>query len=161
MTKKIVSKITFWFNWLGQWPLMTIMAIIIVMIFMRLLLIPMAGFYELIVILAFFLYIAAWPYTGMEKRHIRVLILLERFPPRVRSSFNDITSLLSLGTCVVMVWASIIYGHQVQDAGRILSESVPFPRYFFSYLMALGFLLYGMVIYLDLLDSLTSLRGKR
>ena len=135
------------------------MAIIIVMVFMRKLQMNTVGFIEVTVILAFFLYVATWPNAGVGKSHIRMLILLDKLPQRRRALIESVIYLLSMVTCIVMVWACIIYGHKLLLDGSVVSLMVRFPLYILIYLMAFSFLLYGVVLLTDLIDSLTSLKG--
>jgi TRAP-type C4-dicarboxylate transport system permease small subunit len=152
MARKIISRIVFWFNWLGQWPLLALMPLLIVPLIMRRLMLPTTGFYEVILVLALFVYASSWPYAEERKVHVRVEIVVQRLSSRVRLITGWIVTILSLATCALMVWAFGGYGYKLQVSGQVVSPTIQVPMCLLSYLVAFSFLVMGAVMAVQLLD---------
>jgi TRAP-type C4-dicarboxylate transport system permease small subunit len=160
MARKIIDRVAFWFNWLGQWPLLALMPLLVVPLIMRRLLLPTTGFYEVILILALFVYAASWPYTEVLRGHVRVEIIVERLSRVGKLSTGWIVALLSIATCALMVWAFTGYAYKLQCSGDVVSPTIRVPMCLLSYLVAVSFLLMGAIMVMQLLD-LQSGRGKK
>lgn len=161
MVRRIVYLISYGLDWLGKFALIALMLVVLATIFLRKLLLPAVGFFEIVCLLGITLYLCTWAYTQVQKGHIRADILVRRFPRRVQSVVDSITYLLSLGACFLMSWSSIRYADLLQAGGQIVSHNVAMPLFIIACMIAFAFILLGVVVLIDLLDSLTSIARKK
>jgi tripartite ATP-independent transporter DctM subunit len=121
---------------------------------------PIGGTVELeelmLVILVFF----GVAYTAVQKRHVRIDLVISRVPHSVRAVVNSITSLLSLGLCSLIVWRGVVYAlaEWEQGAKSIVLQVPLFP---FILLVAFGCALLGIALLVELLRSLAEVGRSR
>jgi tripartite ATP-independent transporter DctM subunit len=121
---------------------------------------PVVGTLELeefmLVILVFF----GIAYTAVQKRHVKVDLVLSRLPHSVRPVINSITSLISLGLCSLMVWRVVVYALAKWEQGaQSITLGVPFSPFIF--LAAFGGALLAVALMAELLRSLAEVARSR
>jgi tripartite ATP-independent transporter DctM subunit len=121
---------------------------------------PIKGSVELeeflLVILVFF----GVAYTALKKRHIKVDLVLKRLPESTQSIITSITSVVSLGLCVVMTWQIVVYA-QIKWSSSAESVILNLPVFPFILVAAFGSALLGLAMLVEVLRSLASVGRNR
>ena len=120
---------------------------------------PLAFSYELtgamLVIVVFF----TVAYTGVEKSHIGIDILVSRIPPRGRAIIEAVTWLLSFGFFVLITWRSVDYGIRFMHQGHV-TAILEIPYYPFVMAVAFGSILLALVFLVQFLNLVISAVSK-
>jgi len=93
-------------------------------------------------------------YTAVEKRHVRIDFLVDRFSRPVQAVINSITSFLSLGLCFFMVWRCLIWA-QSNWVHKTTSVLLHVPLSIFIYVAAIGSALFFFILVAEFLHSLS------
>ncbi|MDP2917208.1 MAG: TRAP transporter small permease subunit, partial [Dehalococcoidia bacterium] len=117
---------------------------------------PLTGSLELTEFMMVILVAFGLAYTGLQKGHIDVDIVITRLPPKTQAVINAITNTLSLGLFALITWRSVLYGESLR-VGKFVSSSLFIPIYPFAYLVALGSLLLCLVFLINLLEHLAKI----
>jgi len=114
---------------------------------------PIMGSFEIVefmmVVVVFFGFAA----TQMEDGHVRVTMLVNRFPPRLRHAVDSITLLVGAAMLGMITYAALLQAAKSRAEGAI-SAVLFLPVYPFIYLLALGSLLYTLTLLAGFLAAL-------
>lgn len=132
--------------------LIAVMALAVVNMFLRAFYVPFGATWEMIGFLAALTTAFALGYAQLNKVHVTIDLLVQRFPPRVRAFLESITYLLSLFLFSLAAWHLYLYAGRVQER-NILSETLRIPFYPLIYALALGFLFFALVLLADLIKT--------
>lgn len=160
MQRRIVYLISKLGYWGGTCALLVYLIIIMAQVFLRKLLVPATGFFEVGLIFGLFLFSFSWIYTQVRKGHVSVDIVILRFQPRTQSLIDSIMHLLSIGVCLLMSWCSIRYACMLQDGGEVVSSFIPIPLFIPVGVLAFIFMLLAILILIDTLDLLANISRK-
>lgn len=105
---------------------------------------------EFMMILVVYLAVA---YTQRMKAHVSVDLLTSRFPQRAQAIVESVIYLLSLGICSMIAWQAFVYLKRLWDINRV-SDILKVPVAPFSLVLAIGFIIFCLVLLLDFLHSL-------
>lgn len=122
---------------------------------------PLKGTVELVegmmIIVAFF----AIPYTAREKGHVRVTLIVSRFPKRVQDVVRSIGYFLSAGIIFVITYQAIVhtiyYMRNLNETTSILF----IPLAPFRLIMALGCLILCIQLLLNMVQSTQTEEGQK
>ncbi|MBA7541241.1 hypothetical protein ES705_33548 [subsurface metagenome] len=121
---------------------------------------PIPGTVEMeelmLVVLVFF----GITYAAVQKRHVRVDLVLSKLPQSVRAVINSITSLISLGLCCLLVWRVVVYAlekWQLATQGIALKVLIA-P---FIFVAAFGAALLAIALLVEFLRSLAEVNRKQ
>lgn len=122
---------------------------------------PLKGTVELVqammIIVAFF----AIPYTARKKGHVRVTLIVSRFPKRIQGVVRSIGFFLSAGIFAVITYQAIVntiyYMRNLHETTSILF----IPLAPFRLIMALGCLILCIQLLLDMLQSTQTEEGQK
>lgn len=103
---------------------------------------PLTGAIELSELLMVVLVFPALGWIAIERRHIRVDLLVSTWPKRVQFIVEIITLLLALGTYAYITWQSILESRQVEMTTSLLS----IPEAPFHWVMTGGFFVLCLAI---------------
>lgn len=92
-------------------------------------------------------------YCAFLKGHVRVDIIVSRFPQRVQEVFDCITGLLSVFLFVIITWQSFVYMQLLFSSG-LKSTVLLIPRFPFVGLVFIGSAFITLVLIADFFDSL-------
>ncbi len=120
---------------------------------------PIAGSYELTVFMMSLLVAFSLAYTGVQKAHIRIDVVINKLSDRVRAFIDSITYLVSVGILGVITWQSILYA-QMLKAGGNTSGTLFIPIYPFVYAVAFGSALLAIVFFINLLEFVSQTTQK-
>ena len=106
---------------------------------------PILGCTEYIEYLMVFVGFLGLAWCASKEMHIKVDILVGRFPERVREILKTINALFVIAICILVIWRSLV---ESVDARLIhwTSTITYIPWYPFYYVIALGFILLLLVM---------------
>jgi TRAP-type transport system small permease protein len=114
---------------------------------------PLYGSVEIVEFTAVLLVTCVAGYTQIKKENIIIGIVIDRFSPRLRASFDFVTSILSLLIIGVLIWTGVIYTLETLSYGEITHvfriSTVPFRAAW-----AVGLFLMALVILAQVADNL-------
>jgi TRAP-type C4-dicarboxylate transport system permease small subunit len=134
---KALTRISVLFNILAGVAVVVMMLLTCADVLLRLLRHPIPGTYELVGFLGTVIISFALALTSLEKGHIAVEILVERFPARVQSGIEAITSLIGATLFALLAWQSLVYGADMRHSGEV-SVTLTMPIYPFIWGIAAG-----------------------
>jgi len=94
------------------------------------------------------------PYFGILKRHIRINLLIDRFPSAVKNIIDTITEFLSFCMCVIVSWQAFVQAHVLQY-DNLRSDILHIPFFPFQFLVAFAMALFALVLLADFIESLS------
>jgi TRAP-type C4-dicarboxylate transport system permease small subunit len=66
---------------------------------------------------------AALAYGEIDRRHIRVEFIVDKFPPRARAFFHGFAALLGLGFFAILTWKSYQYAMTLKAINEVTATS--------------------------------------
>ena len=93
-------------------------------------------------------------YCAVKKGHVKVDLVVARFPQRAQAIIDSVTGLLGLGLFSFITWQCCIY-IKVQFASKIASSVLYIPAFPFVAVVAFGSALLTLVLLADFLDFLS------
>jgi len=106
-------------------------------IVLRLLRRPLTGTYELVGFCGALAVSFALAQTSIDRGHIAVDFLVQRFPPRVRAVVEAVNSLVAAALFGLVAWQAVGYAASLRRAGEV-SMTLQLPVYPIAYGIALG-----------------------
>lgn len=103
---------------------------------------PITGASELASFLMIIIVFPALAWTALAGKHVKVDLLMERFPPRAQAIFGSITLLLALGTYIVITWQSVLRSIMVNNITSLLR----LPHQPFYWVMVVGWSVFCLSI---------------
>ena len=123
---------------------------------------PLPATYELTQFMFSITVFFGMAYFGIIKRHIKINLLVDKFPLAAQNIIDTTTGLLSLGMCIVLSWQAFVQARVLQ-LDKLRSDIWHIPIFPFQLLIALALAILGMVLLADFLESLAAVlkRGGR
>ncbi len=116
---------------------------------------PLPATYELTQFMFSITVFFGMAYFGIIKRHIRINLLVDKFPTAAQNIIDTTTGLLSLGMCIVLSWQAFVQARVLQ-LDKLRSDIWHIPIFPFQLLIALALAILGMVLLADFLESLAA-----
>jgi len=116
---------------------------------------PLPATYELTKFMFSITVFFGMAYFGILKRHIKINLLVDKFPPAAQNIIDSFTSLLSLGMCIVLSWQAIVQTRVLQ-LDKLRSDIWHIPVFPFQLLVALALAVLALVLLADFLESLAN-----
>ena len=150
MFETIVSKITRALAQASMWAIFAITFVLVVDIILRFTTESMSllGTYEmteLAIVVVIFLGLAV---TQLDKDHIHVVMLIEKFPWRVRVFVEMVIFAFTAYLCYMLFYASVLQAQNVWRSG-LTTQVLFIPHFPFVVLMAAGLIVLAIVLTLD------------
>jgi TRAP-type C4-dicarboxylate transport system permease small subunit len=92
-------------------------------------------------------------YCALQKRHVRIDLVVSKLPDRVQTAMNGIANLAFLGLFVVITWRSF-FRMQSMYEGQLTSAVLFIPKFPFMLLMIIGCAILCLVVLRDAIDCL-------
>lgn len=122
---------------------------------------PITGVYELTQLMMAIVVAFGLGYTGVNKGHISVDLIISRLRPRTQAVVNIITSFLSLVIFMLITWQSVVYA-ETQRQSHLSTAQLFIPVYPFIYAVAFGSALLCLVAINNLFEYLAqAIKGAR
>jgi TRAP-type C4-dicarboxylate transport system permease small subunit len=115
---------------------------------------PIGGAMELTEYMMVILVSLGLAYCAFVKGHVSVEVLTSRFTPKVQAILNCITYFLSFGFFSLITWQSIKYIRLMFES-NLVSAVLHIPAFPFIAMLALGSLVFSLVLLADFLDYLS------
>lgn len=126
--------------------LVTTMVLVVVNILLRTVFkSPVFGAYEYVGLLTAVVIGLALAYCGVQNAHIDISLVVDWLPARLRAFISALTNLVSMGFLGVSAWYVGAYAKSMMDSG-LVSSTTQMPVYPFVYLIALGMIIYCLVL---------------
>jgi TRAP-type C4-dicarboxylate transport system permease small subunit len=120
---------------------------------------PLKGAYELVGFFGAMTVAFALGYTQITKAHIAVDILATRYSKKTSKIMNTIRSFLGVIFFILVAWQVSVFGTTIWKRGET-SETLRIIYHPFVYAVAICCLLLALVLFIDLLKSLSTEKGK-
>ena len=103
---------------------------------------PILGASELATLMMVIIIFSALAWTALAGKHIKVDLLMARFPSRVQVIVSSITLLLTLGIYSIIVWQSALYSLKVDN----ITSMLRLPQAPFYWVMTIGWAVFCLSI---------------
>jgi TRAP-type C4-dicarboxylate transport system permease small subunit len=148
---KAISSVCQAFNIFGMTVLVMLTALTIADVLGRTLLKkPLLGTFELTEYMLTIIVFSSLAWCAVQGGHIRVDLLTSHLKPKVQAIMSSMTHLISLGLLVVITWQCFLEAKVMTDIGKT-SALLNVPAYPFYWIMAAGFLILCLQIFVELL----------
>jgi tripartite ATP-independent transporter DctM subunit len=138
----------------GSWVLVVMMCLTVADVFLRYVFnAPILGSSELVELMMALVVSFGLAYTLLKEGHVRVTLVVSRFPERVQVIIESITSLLCLGLFSLIAWQGIVQAKELWTT-NLTSASLFVPIWPFVLMVTLGSILLSLVLLANLLQSL-------
>lgn len=117
---------------------------------------PITGASELACFLVIIIVFPALAWAALTDKHVKVDLLIARFPPRVQVIVDIITLLLTLGTYVVITWRSVLESMAVYDKTSLLR----LPHAPFYWVMTVGLFIFCISILALVIKNIAEARKR-
>ena len=94
----------------------------------------------------------AIPYTHVLKGHIRIGLLVESLPPRIRYIIEIVINLIGFTLFALISWQATLFAITTFEIGE-LSEVLKIPLTPFAYIVAIGCIAITLVLLLDVIKT--------
>jgi TRAP-type C4-dicarboxylate transport system permease small subunit len=138
---------------IAQAAVLAMLLLVVGNILLRIVWKPILGTYDITGFIGAILIAFAVAYCALQRGHIQVELLVERFPERVQGIIDSITGILSLGIFSLITWQCSELANHVRRVGEV-SMSAHISYYPYVYGVAFGCGLLCVVILVDLIKSL-------
>ncbi len=144
--ERIVHSISIKANWIAAGALMIMMLLTTLDVVLRMFKTTIPGTYEIIGLLGTVVVSFSLAYTSLEKGHIAVEFLLEKFPPKLAKSIDLINAVIATMLFGAISWQCFVYGLELKQSGQV-SMTVQMPTYPFIFGIAVSaFLMCAVLI---------------
>lgn len=118
---------------------------------------PLRGAYQISEIMQVAIVCLAWPFTTEKMAHVRLDLLISRFPGWVQNKIDILTQTLSLVVFSIIAWQGVLLVRQALDLGDLIAI-VDIPLFPFLIVIPIGAGANCFVLLVQLSDLLTEAR---
>lgn len=159
-SERVISRISWVANSAGAGVLVVMMFLIVIDVLLRYFLNrPLKGVFELIEFMVAIVVCLGMAYTGVQKGHVAVELVVSRFSPRVQALIDSFNYLVSTMLFLLISWKSVVHAKVLWVSG-LTSAILYVPVYPFVFVLALCSGLLGLVFLLHLIDSISRMIRK-
>jgi TRAP-type C4-dicarboxylate transport system permease small subunit len=153
----IMRTVNRWWSHLGEVCIAALMIIITVDVLLRICLnSPILGAYEICQLLLSVVIFTSFAYLQSEKGHVSVNLLIDRFPPKVRSVILCIDYLVATAFAAVWAYGAWLQGVVYMTSGNTTALlKLPYPPFYF--IEAISMALFCIVLLIDTLTLIGAL----
>ena len=141
------------FNWVASAAIAAMMCLTTADVVLRLLRRPIPGTYEIVGFLGALAISFSLAYTSVEKGHIAVDLLVEKFSRRVQAGVQACNDFCGTFLFAMIAWQSAVYASNLKQSGEV-SLTLQLPLYPFVYGIAVGCSLLCLYLVSTLVRSL-------
>lgn len=149
---KFAEKLSYLLDQLARFFLVALMTLIVANVILRLFGKPIAATVEWAEFLSAMSIGLAVAYCGAKGGHLTIDFVVQKFNKVVQAVIGTINNLIILVFVSLSFWRLIIYANDARISGQVSMTSQT-PYYYFIYLVAFGFLVYGLVVLGALIDD--------
>lgn len=149
----VAEKISFILDQLARLLLLALMILIVGNVILRIFGSPIAATVEWAEFLSAMSIGLAVAYCGAKGGHLTIDFVVEKFNKKVQAVLGSIMDIIVFIFVSLSFWRLIVYANDAKLSGQVSMTSQT-PYYYFIYLVALGFLAYGLVVLGSLIDRI-------
>jgi TRAP-type C4-dicarboxylate transport system permease small subunit len=120
---------------------------------------PLTGTYETFGFLLPALVLFGLSYAQSERAHVRIELVFERLPRRVKAVASIFTSLIALGLTCLIFWGGLKLSIHNRELGKLI-DTIHFPIYITQFVIPIGALALGFVLLVQIIEYLASFRRR-
>ena len=125
--KKIIFFIANRANWISALAIVLMMLMTVADVVLRFFRCPIPGTYDVVGLLAALTISFSLGYTSIEKGHISVEYIMQKFSDKVKIAVNAINNFIATLFFAVAAWESAIYAMNLKQSGEVsLTLQIPF-----------------------------------
>lgn len=148
----LLKSLSGYFNWIAAAAIVLIMMITVLDVIFRMLKIPVSGAYDLISLFGSVAISFSLAYTSVEKGHIAVDFLFNKFSDRAQSVVSSINNLIGAIFFLIVGWQSWVLAESLKKSGEV-SMTIQLPTYPFVAGLAVSSVLLGFILFMDFIFS--------
>ena len=149
--EKTLSLVSYRVSNLGQIVLMAMVLLVVAdVVLRRALNSPLSFSFELIEVMLVVAVFFAVAYTGSQRGHASIDLLVSRFPQKARAIIHVFIYLISVGIYSLIAWRTFLHGIHIEDIGQA-TALLGIPYYPFVFVVAFGTILLVLVLLAQLL----------
>lgn len=152
-----LSEKVVWFSYLGLITLMTLTCVEVVTRYIFN--VPIMGVYDVTGLIGCVIVSFGLAKTQIMRGHTSVEIMTSRLRKRSQAIFQSFAWLISFLMVAIITWHSFLFAISMHHAGEY-TGTVKIPLAPFTFVMAIAFALFTMVLLVDFLNSLPEIRRK-
>lgn len=146
-------------NYIGLVVMVAMMSLTVLDVLLRYLFRrPIAGSVEIVELMLVVIVFLGIGFTGLQKGHVALGVVLDRLPERVRLLIYRVTCALSLATFSLIAWQSIVQAQWIQGK-NVVTGVWGIPIFYFFYVIAFGCALLSFVLVREFISYLSSGTG--
>ena len=154
--ERIINTISKAFFQISKAGVAALMILIVVNIILRKVWHSIYGTYDYVGFITALMVAFTIGYLALQKGHIAVDLLMDRFPKRFQAIVALITNLLCLAMFSLVAWSCVVLGNSVYQSGERSFNSLT-PYYPFLYGISLGVALLCLAILFEIIENLMTL----
>jgi len=151
--EKVIHTLTYRCNWIAAGAVVAMMLLTTADVVLRLFRHPIPGTYELVGLLGAVVIAFSLAYTSVEKGHIAVEFLVQKFSRKVQTAIMAVNDLCASFLFGLIAWQSIVYASDLKQSGEV-SLTIQMPIYPVVTGIAIGCGLLCLVLLIDFSKSL-------
>ncbi|KUO75148.1 MAG: hypothetical protein APF81_02475 [Desulfosporosinus sp. BRH_c37] len=150
---RFARRLSSFLDHMARWIVVALMVLIVGNVLLRLFGSPIQGTIEWAEFLAAMLIGLSLAYCGAQGGHIALEFLVEKFSTKVQAVLQVVIDFFVVVFLSLSFWRIILYANDLKLSGQV-SLTTKTPYYLFIYVIAFGFLAYGLVVLGSMIDSL-------
>lgn len=137
----------------------SMMALTCADVILRLFRMPIPGTYEIVSFMGAVAVSFAIAHTSVEKGHVAVSLVVQLLPKRAQAVIESIIAIFGIMLFALIAWQSVLYALDCQRSGEV-SLTLQLPFYPIIYGVAFGAAVVCLVLLVDFLNSIASMRHR-
>ena len=146
-------------NWISAVAVVAIMLLVTLDVVLRLFRMPITGTYDMVEILASMVISFSLAYTSIEKGHIAVEFLVQRFGERTQRLVALVNDVVCTVFFLLVAWRCFMHGLDLLKSGEV-SPTLQVPTYPFVFGVSVGCVLLSMVLSVEALKFFKRLKSE-
>jgi len=153
LLEKIVMFVARWLNRVSAVALIAAMIVVCINVIGRgFFQMPLKGTVDISSLFGALIIAGAIPYTQALKGHIRISVLIEKLPSKIRNIVQGIIYFISCILFAIISWQTILFTQGIFETGE-LSDVIKIPLGPFAAFVSLGCISITLVLFVDLLKA--------
>lgn len=158
--RKSIEPLSRWSNIIGGISLLGSMILVVADVILRSTIrITFPGTIELVQYLLVIIFFSGMAYTELNKRHIKVDIIVSRFSPPARLVVGASGDLVVLGIIILISWQSVVNAHYSWNS-NLTTGMLGIPLWPCGIVIAVFMAIFALAVLIDFLESIDELIGR-
>ena len=114
---------------------------------------PIMGGVEIVELMMVLIVFPALAWCALSDGHVKVDLVMQRFPGRVQSVVDIITYIAGLSVCIIILWRAVSESLYIQQLDMTTSL-LNIPIFPFYWIIAIGYILLSIVIVIKIIQKI-------